>query len=182
MAGAKAGEESEINSVSICDLLRSWIPHRERGLWVLRDADVGTPRHHGSRKGSFSGTSCVPGSLKGCEVEVTQSCLTLCDPMDCNPPGSSVHGTLQARILEWVAISYSRGSSQPRNERGSPALQEDSLLNYLALITLMEDKKERRHKHSTKSMKGNITVGPLKTKNVRKYSKKFNSTIFENLR
>ena len=41
--------------------------------------------------------------------------LTLCDPMDCSPPGSSVHGVLQARILEWVAISLFRGSSQPRN-------------------------------------------------------------------
>ena len=39
-------------------------------------------------------------------VLVTQSCLTLCDPMDCSPLGSSVHGILQARILEWVAISY----------------------------------------------------------------------------
>ena len=38
-----------------------------------------------------------------------QSCLTLCDPMDCSPPGSSVHGILQARILVWVAISSSRG-------------------------------------------------------------------------
>ena len=38
-----------------------------------------------------------------------------CDPMDCGPPGSSVHGILQARILEWVAISYSRGSSWPRD-------------------------------------------------------------------
>ena len=38
-------------------------------------------------------------------------CLTLCDPMDCSPPGSSVHGILQARILEWVAIPFSRGSS-----------------------------------------------------------------------
>ena len=38
-----------------------------------------------------------------------------CDPMDCSPPGSFVHGILQARILEWVAISFSRGSSQPRN-------------------------------------------------------------------
>ena len=38
---------------------------------------------------------------------VAQSCLTLCDPMDCSPPGSFVHGTLQARILEWVAISFS---------------------------------------------------------------------------
>ena len=38
---------------------------------------------------------------------VTQLCLTLCDPLDCNPPGSSVHGILQARMLEWVAISFS---------------------------------------------------------------------------
>ena len=38
-----------------------------------------------------------------------QSCQTLCDPVDCNPPGSSVHGILQARIMEWVAISSSRG-------------------------------------------------------------------------
>ena len=44
--------------------------------------------------------------------EVTQSCLTLCDPVDCSPPGSSVHGILQARILEWVAISFSRGFSR----------------------------------------------------------------------
>lgn len=39
-----------------------------------------------------------------------QLCLTICDPMDCSPPGSSVHGILQARILEWVVISFSRGS------------------------------------------------------------------------
>ena len=47
--------------------------------------------------------------------EVAQSCPTLCDPVDCSPPGSSVHGILQARILEWVAISFSRGSSRPRD-------------------------------------------------------------------
>ena len=46
---------------------------------------------------------------------VTQSCLILCDPMDCSPLGSSVHGILQARILEWIAMSSSRGSSQPRD-------------------------------------------------------------------
>ena len=44
-----------------------------------------------------------------------QSCPTLCDPMDCSPPGSSVRGILQARILEWVAMPSSRGSSQPRD-------------------------------------------------------------------
>ena len=49
------------------------------------------------------------------ESEVTQSCPTLCNPMDCSPPGSSVHEILQARVLEWVAISSSRGSSQPRD-------------------------------------------------------------------
>ena len=45
--------------------------------------------------------------------EVAQSCLTLCNPMDCSLQGSSVHGIFQARVLEWVAISFSRGSSQP---------------------------------------------------------------------
>ena len=44
-----------------------------------------------------------------------QSCLTLCDSMDCSPPDDSVHGIFQARILEWVAISYSRGSPLPRD-------------------------------------------------------------------
>ena len=61
------------------------------------------------------------------KVLVTQSCSTLCDPVDCGPPGSSVHGILQARILEWVAISFSRGSSQPRDQIWSPTLQADSL-------------------------------------------------------
>ena len=48
-------------------------------------------------------------------AKVTQSCPALCDPMDCSPPGSSVHGILQARILEWVARPSSRGTSRPRN-------------------------------------------------------------------
>ena len=47
---------------------------------------------------------------------VAQSCPTLCDPMDSSPPGSSVHGISLARILEWVAISFSRGSSQSRDQ------------------------------------------------------------------
>ena len=46
---------------------------------------------------------------------LAQSCPTLCDPMDRRPPGSSIHGILQARILEWVAIPFSRGSSRPRD-------------------------------------------------------------------
>ena len=54
-----------------------------------------------------------------------------CNPMDCSPPGSSVHGILQARTLEWVAISFSRGSSQPRDRTWTPALQAESLLTEL---------------------------------------------------
>ena len=48
-------------------------------------------------------------------IKSLQSCMILCDPMDCSPPGSSVHGILQARILEWLAMPSSRGSSQPRD-------------------------------------------------------------------
>ena len=48
-------------------------------------------------------------------VKVTQSCQTLCEPMDCGPAGSSVHGILQARVLEWVAVPFSRELSKPRD-------------------------------------------------------------------
>ena len=50
--------------------------------------------------------------------EVAQSCPTLCDPMNSSPPGSAVHGIFQARILEWAAISFSRGSSQQGSNPG----------------------------------------------------------------
>ena len=52
--------------------------------------------------------------FKKVKVKVAQSCPTLGDPMGWGPPGSSVHGILQARILEWEAVSFFRGSSQPR--------------------------------------------------------------------
>ena len=88
------------------------------------------PRASGRRRDDYMlcevGTG--PGAAGSCEVKPEeawivcmrakslQSCLTLCDPMDCSPPGSSVHGILQARILEWVSLSSSRGSSQPRDQ------------------------------------------------------------------
>jgi len=61
--------------------------------------------------------SCCSISLEicCCYCLVTQSCPTYCDPMDCSPPSSSVHAISQARLLEWVAISFSRGSFQPRD-------------------------------------------------------------------
>ena len=62
-------------------------------------------------------------------VLVTQSCLSLCDPMGCSPPGSSVHRILQARKLEWVAIRFFRDVPDPEMEPRSSALQADSLLS-----------------------------------------------------
>ena len=82
-----------------------------------------------------------------------QLCLILCDPMDCNPPGSSVHGILQARILEWVAIPFSRGSSQlglnphllhwqaescPLSHLGSPKVKLLGTQLYLTLCNPMD--------------------------------------------
>ena len=60
---------------------------------------------------------CPEHDMCVCVGLVAQLCLTLCDPVDCSPRGSSVHGILQARTLEWVAISFSRGSSQNHADR-----------------------------------------------------------------
>ena len=69
---------------------------------------------------------------------VAQSCPTLCDPMDCNPPGSSVHWIFQARILEWVAISFSRGGlPNPGIEPGSPTLEADTLTSEPTITKLI---------------------------------------------
>ena len=62
---------------------------------------------------------------------VAQLCLTLCNPMDCSLPDPSVHGILQARILEWVAMPSSRDLPDPEIKPRSPALQTDSLLTEL---------------------------------------------------
>ena len=71
------------------------------------------PKHEGSNAGnSVILLLCL---IVVVVVLVAQSCPTLCDPTDSNPPGSSVHGILQARILEWIAIPFSRGSSQLRD-------------------------------------------------------------------
>ena len=62
-----------------------------------------------------SGHHPFNGRKSESEIEVIQSCPTLCDPVDCSLPGSSIHGLFQARVLEWVAISFSRVSSQSRD-------------------------------------------------------------------
>ena len=72
---------------------------------------------HSSSVMMTNGCQCTINMIHGKKVKVlvAQSCPTLCDPMDCSPLGSSVHGILQARILEWIAIPFSRGSSWPRD-------------------------------------------------------------------
>ena len=67
------------------------------------------------------------GTIMNVKVLVTQPCPTLCDPMDHSPPGFSVHGILQARILEWVTIPFLEDLSCPGIEPRSPTLQADSL-------------------------------------------------------
>ena len=80
-------------------------------------------QHQGLFPGVSSSHQFFFGFMK-VKVKV-KSCPTLCDPVDCSLPGSSVHGILQARILEWVAISFSRGFSQPRDR--TRALGADAL-------------------------------------------------------
>ena len=69
---------------------------------------------------------------KKVKVLVSQSCLTLCDPADCSAPGSSVHGILQARILEWVVIIFSRASSRPRDGTQVSGLHCRQILYHLS--------------------------------------------------
>ena len=82
-----------------------------------------------------------------------QSCLTLCDPMNCSPPGSSIHGILQARILEWVAMPSSRGSSHPGIKSRSPTLhlyhlshQGSPMWNLEHGIMILFTKQKQRHR------------------------------------
>ena len=72
-------------------------------------------------------TASVQGKCESVQVLVTQSCPTLCDSMDCSPPGSSVYGILQARILQWVAIPSPGDLPNPGVKPWSSALQLDSL-------------------------------------------------------
>ena len=93
---------------------------RDRGAWWA--AVYGVVQSQTRLKRLSSSSSSRPSkeriliqSLVEGEGEVAQSCPTLCDPVDCSLPGFSVHGIFQARILEWVTISFSRGSSRPRD-------------------------------------------------------------------
>ena len=74
-----------------------------------------TPSHSSRSSQSTELAPCAKQQLPTEWMKTAQSCWTLCNPMDCSLPGSSIHGILQARILEWVAIPFSRGSSGPQD-------------------------------------------------------------------
>ena len=73
--------------------------------------------------------------MKEVKVLVPQSCLILCDPVYYSPPCSSVHGILQARILEWGAVPFSRGSSQPRD---SPRVSSNAGIFFFTIWAIIE--------------------------------------------
>ena len=76
--------------------------------------------YYGTRRPGYLVTEQQTFFTGVCVCSVAQLCPALCDPMDCSPPGSSVHGILQARIQEWAAMPSSRGSSQPRKRTSVP--------------------------------------------------------------
>ena len=86
---------------------------RQRPSRWLRGPECQTPE--GIFATGVRRLSCPTDSCSFQYYVPAQLCPAFCDPMGCSPPGSSVHGISQARILEWVAISYSRGSFQPRD-------------------------------------------------------------------
>ena len=103
--------KSERERYSICLI----IPQEpEHGMWPkLSQSDIGVwDPDFGAR---HPGQKSELGTVMSMKVLVTQSCPTLCDPMDCSPLDVSVHGILQARILDWAAFPFYRGSSWPRD-------------------------------------------------------------------
>ena len=110
-----------------------WLSHQKRSSHRLDCVSLVLCAHQPSiflAGSSQSVSKSVIGDTRYVHATSLQSCLILCDPMACSLPGSSVREILQARILEWVAISSSRGSARPRDQTKSPAaaaLHSDSL-------------------------------------------------------
>ena len=92
------------------EIWETYVLMRRNSMCKGPEVDVYVENSKNSKEGRMAGVRSK-GQGKKSESEVAQLCPTLCNPVDCSPPGSSVHGILQARILEWVAISFSRESS-----------------------------------------------------------------------
>ena len=107
------------------------------------------------------------------KVKSAQSYLTLCDPVDCSLPGFTVHENLQAKILEWVAISFSRGSSRPRlGLPGSPALQADALTSEPGYgIRFLSQRRRGKLTERQKSNKEITRTGSIRKEDTKKKKK-----------
>ena len=106
------------------------VPHGER-IKESRKGKVSTRPHPACRRHDLREPATMPGRLPliskvKVKLLVTQWCPTLYKSMHCGPAGSSVHGILQAGILEWVAVPFSKESYRPRDQTGFPVLQADS--------------------------------------------------------
>ena len=115
-----------------CKILKRHFKYCTRIILNNRCGIVKCP--HRASCAVFSVKIYIQQGLVICCCLVAKSCLTLCNPLDHSPPGSSVQGILQARILEWEAISYSRGSSLPRDRNcisciGSVQFSSAQILN-----------------------------------------------------
>ena len=127
-----------INDISLYNRTRSW--RGNMGNWVIGVRE----------RCAFQCTHFMPFEMWICCIcgcWVAQACLTLCEPMDCSLPDSSVHWIFQARILELVVISYSRGSSQPRDWTQVPCISRWLLYHWAtqeALYILCELSNQKR--------------------------------------
>ena len=95
------------------------------------------------------------------ECEVAQLCPTLCDPMDCSLPGSSVHGIFQAVVLEWIAISFSKESSQPRDQT-----QVSHIVDRRFTVCDLSQKAEKQFRYSNIFFKGSVLAWGFRIRGV----------------
>ena len=100
-----------------------WLQEENRWTWDFGEISIPLPQIPGTLEIDFIRGEYIYMKIK---VLVAQLCLTPCDPMDCSPSGSSIHGILQARILECVAMPFSRESSWPRDFSGDPDGKESA--------------------------------------------------------
>ena len=106
-------------AIKLIQNVRSFIFRNLRAGQEATELDVEQWTGSKLEKEYLKAVYCHPAYLtymQGVVCVRAQSCLTLCNPKDCSPPDSSVHGIFQAITLEWVAVSYSRGSTPPRNQ------------------------------------------------------------------
>ena len=111
MTGPTQKQSQHHGGQRMCDGSELWNDLIQTREWMVIDRPCSLSEYNSPAE---LGNLFISGSLK-VKVLVTQLCPTLCNPMNCSLPSSSVQGILQARILGWVAILFSRGSSWPRD-------------------------------------------------------------------